>query len=129
MPEHFAVCAALSTLLPTRSFAHPQTKESKSFWKAMMKVHEKLTDINQIKAHNQIKETKLKVGGQMHSACAWPALPGMMESRADQKQAVAPVCLNTGLLSLPCRPLPPTCSSPGSPPTSSLPRSSTSCRR
>lgn len=40
----------------------PQTKESKSFWKAMMKVHEKLTDINQIKAHNQIKETKLKVG-------------------------------------------------------------------
>lgn len=27
----------------------------------MMKVHEKLTDINQIKAHNQIKETKLKV--------------------------------------------------------------------
>lgn len=29
----------------------------------MMKVHEKLTDINQIKAHNQIKETKLKVGG------------------------------------------------------------------
>lgn len=28
----------------------------------MMKVHEKLTDINQIKAHNQIKETKLKVG-------------------------------------------------------------------
>ncbi|KAI3424139.1 hypothetical protein D9Q98_009499 [Chlorella vulgaris] len=37
-----------------------QTKESKSFWKAMMKVHEKLTDIKQIKAHNQIKETKLK---------------------------------------------------------------------
>ncbi len=28
----------------------------------MMKVHEKLTDINQIKAHNQIKETKLNVG-------------------------------------------------------------------
>lgn len=28
----------------------------------MMKVHEKLTDINQIKAHNIIKETKLKVG-------------------------------------------------------------------
>lgn len=27
----------------------------------MMKVHEKLTDIKQIKAHNQIKETKLKV--------------------------------------------------------------------
>ena len=39
-----------------------QTKESKSFWKAMMKVHEKLTDINQIKAYNVIKETKLKVG-------------------------------------------------------------------
>jgi hypothetical protein len=37
-----------------------QTKESKSFWKAMMKVHEKLTDVNQIKAHNAIKETKLK---------------------------------------------------------------------
>ncbi|KAL4424314.1 hypothetical protein ABPG75_001615 [Micractinium tetrahymenae] len=37
-----------------------QTKESKSFWKAMMKVHEKLTDIHQIKAHNQIKEAKLK---------------------------------------------------------------------
>ena len=28
----------------------------------MMKVHEKLTDINQIKAYNVIKETKLKVG-------------------------------------------------------------------
>ena len=32
----------------------------------MMKVHEKLTDINQIKAHNQIKETKLKVSRQKH---------------------------------------------------------------
>ncbi|GAB4813424.1 hypothetical protein N2152v2_000470 [Parachlorella kessleri] len=37
-----------------------QSKESKSFWKAMMKVHEKLTDINQIKAYNAIKEQKLK---------------------------------------------------------------------
>lgn len=26
----------------------------------MMKVHEKLTDVNQIRAHNAIKETKLK---------------------------------------------------------------------
>ena len=52
--------------------AAPQTKESKSFWKAMMKVHEKLTDIHQIKAHNVIKEAKLKVGVQSvwyHARC------------------------------------------------------------
>lgn len=61
---------------PTRA----QTKESKSFWKAMMKVHEKLTDINQIKMHNQIKETKLKVGG-MH-ATAPAALPACVVTSA-----------------------------------------------
>ncbi|PSC74218.1 chitin [Micractinium conductrix] len=42
------------------AYSANQTKESKSFWKAMMKVHEKLTDIHQIKAHNVIKEAKLK---------------------------------------------------------------------
>lgn len=58
-PAHPA--ALMPTWLPTLL----QTKESKSFWKAMMKVHEKLTDINQIKAHNQIKETKLKARGRV----------------------------------------------------------------
>jgi hypothetical protein len=46
--------------LPLLSPAGRQSKESKSFWKAMMKVHEKLTDINQIKAYNAVKEQKLK---------------------------------------------------------------------
>lgn len=57
-----AVDSSLTSVFPPAAPSPPQTKESKSFWKAMMKVHEKLTDINQIKAHNQIKETKLKVG-------------------------------------------------------------------
>ena len=37
----------------------------------MMKVHEKLTDISQIKAHNQIKETKLKVRRHRPSRKGW----------------------------------------------------------
>ena len=49
---------------PASRPAGRQSKESKTFWKAMMKVHEKLTDINQIKAYNAVKEQKLKVGGR-----------------------------------------------------------------
>lgn len=70
---------------------HLQTKESKSFWKAMMKVHEKLTDINQIKAHNQIKETKLKVRARpLPAGCCWtgPCCCGGCAQRPHREQAV-----------------------------------------
>lgn len=54
------VSQAKTLLKSSMAYSGPQSKESKSFWKAMMKVHEKLTDINQIKAYNAIKEQKLK---------------------------------------------------------------------
>lgn len=101
----------------------------------MMKVHEKLTDINQIKAYNAVKEQKLKVGGGprqgavaagLRGACmGWRcasllALPsGWLAHASPLPRTCTPRC---------CRPSPPTCSSPGSPPTSSSPRSSASCR-
>jgi len=54
------VSQAKTLLKSSMAYSGPQSKESKSFWKAMMKVHEKLTDIKQIKAYNAIKEQKLK---------------------------------------------------------------------
>ena len=54
------VSQAKTLLKSSMAYSGPQGKESKSFWQAMMKVHEKLTDINQIKAYNAIKEAKLK---------------------------------------------------------------------
>ncbi|KDD74358.1 chitin synthase, partial [Helicosporidium sp. ATCC 50920] len=49
-----------SLLHTTMGYSGPASKESKSFWKAMLKVHEKLTDMSQVKAYNAIKEAKLK---------------------------------------------------------------------
>lgn len=109
---------------PTHSLLAPrclQTKESKSFWKAMMKVHEKLTDINQIKAHNQIKETKLKVGqageaGQ-EAQTLRPAAKGWLQEGLVTCCLLASTGSNPTPQPLPCPPLrrlsPPTCSSPG----------------
>ena len=109
---------------PTGSLLPPcclQTKESKSFWKAMMKVHEKVTDINQIKAHNQIKETKLKVGqageaGREAQRLRSAAKGAWLRRRAGDLLHAGPTGTNpTPALPRPplCRLLPPTCSSPG----------------
>lgn len=87
----------------------------------MMKVHEKLTDINQIKAHNQIKETKLKVGqageaGQ-EAQTLRPAAKGWLQEGLVTCCLLASTGSNPTPQPLPCPPLrrlsPPTCSSPG----------------
>lgn len=59
-----SLCPVSPTLFGPSSHPLPagrQSRESKAFWKNMMKVHEKLTDAKQISAYNVVKEQKLKV--------------------------------------------------------------------